>query len=70
MAKKQKDIRPFFPLRFEITDTLEALSHEILMCLQAMETAVELGGMNDPGKKILQERIDCLKKVCMSKEEQ
>lgn len=70
MAKKQKDIRPFFPLRFEITDTLEALSHEILMTLQAMETAVELGGMNEPGKQILQERIVGLKKVCMTEDGQ
>jgi hypothetical protein len=69
MAKSKKKIRPFFPLRFEISDTLEALSHEILMCLQAMETAIDLGGMNNAGKKILQERVDSLKKVCMSKDE-
>lgn len=69
MAKKPKDIRPFFKLRGEISDTLEALAHQILMCLQAMETAIELGDLNDAGKKILQERIDGLKKVCMSRDE-
>ena len=66
MAKKPKEIVPFFKLRFQINDTLEALSHEILMSLQAMETAIDLGGMNEPGKKILRERIDGLKKVCLS----
>jgi hypothetical protein len=68
MAKKPKDIRPFFKLRFEINDTLEALSHEILVCLQAMETVIELGGLNEPSKKILQDRIDGIKKVCMSED--
>jgi hypothetical protein len=66
MAKKQKEIVPFFKLRFQINDTLEALSHQILMSLQAMETAIQLGGMNEAGKKILQERIDGLKQVCLS----
>lgn len=66
MAKKQKIIRPFFTLRWEINDTLEALSNEILMLLQAMETAVQLGGMNNAGQKIINERIVALKKICMS----
>lgn len=66
MAKKSKEIVPFFKLRFQINDTLEALGHQILMSLQAMETAIQLGGMNEAGKKILQERIDGLKKVCLS----
>lgn len=65
MAKKTKTIRPFFTLRWEVNDTLEALSNEILMLLQAMETAVQLGGMNDAGKKIINERIVALKKICM-----
>jgi hypothetical protein len=68
MAHNKKLIRTFFKLRFEINDTLEALSHEILMSLQAMETAIDLGGMNEPGKKILRERIEALRKLCMSDE--
>lgn len=35
------------------------------MLIQAMETAVQLGGMNDVGKKIINERIAALKKICM-----
>jgi hypothetical protein len=66
VAKKPKEIVPFFKLRFQINDTLEALSHEILMSLQAMEAAVDLGGMNEPGKKILRERIEGIKKICLS----
>lgn len=68
MAKKPKIIVPFFPLRFQINDTLEAVAQEILMSLQAMEAAIDLGDMNATGKKILQERVDALKKVCMSED--
>lgn len=66
MAKKPKEIVPFFKLRFQITDTLEALSHQILMSIQAMESAIDLGAMNDTAKKILSERVEGLKKVCLS----
>lgn len=65
MPKKIKEIRPFFTLRWEINDTLEALSNEILKLIPAMEMAVEHGGMNNVGKKIINERIDALKKICM-----
>jgi len=68
MARKKAPITPFFPLRHQINDTLEALSHEILMCLQAMEAAIDLGGMNEPGKKILGERVAALRKICLSDE--
>lgn len=66
MAKKKEPIVPFFKLRFQINETLEALSHELLMSLQAMETAIDLAGMNEAGKKILRERVEGLKKVCLS----
>lgn len=65
MVKKTKEIRPFFTLRWEINDTLEALSNEILMQIQAMEMAIRVGGMNDAGNKIMNERIIALKKICM-----
>jgi len=64
MAKKQKEITPFFELRFRVNDTLEQLAHELLMTMQAIETTIELGGMNDAGKKILSERLAGLKAVC------
>lgn len=65
MSNKSKSIRPFFQLRYEINDTLEALTHELLMCIQAMEAAIDLGGMNEAGKKTLQGRVEGLKKVCL-----
>lgn len=65
MAKKPKVIRPFFTLRWEINDTLEALGNEILMLIQAMEMVMVRGGMNDAAKEIINERIIALKKICM-----
>jgi hypothetical protein len=69
MAKKPKQITPFFELRFQINDTLEALSHELLMTIQAIETAIDLGAMNDAARDILSERVAALKAVCLSDEE-
>ena len=68
MAKKQKQITPFFELRHQVNDTLEALSHELLMTIQAIETAIDLGEMNDSAKSILSERVTGLKAICMSEE--
>jgi len=65
MAKSKKQIVPFFRLRFQIGDTLEAISHEILMTLQALETAVDLGEMNEPTRAILKERAESWRKLCM-----
>ena len=68
MAKKPKTIRPFFTLRWEMGDTMEALSNELMMLMRAIDTAIGLGGMNDASKKILAERLAALKKICLSEE--
>jgi hypothetical protein len=68
MAKKKKEIRPFFKVRFEVNDTLEALAHEIMMTVQTLQTLLDIGGLNETTKKIVQERLDGLKAVCMSDE--
>lgn len=70
MAKKSKTIRPFFALRWEMADTMEALTNELLMLIQAIETAIQLGDMNDAAKKLLSERVEALKKICIAEEGQ
>lgn len=70
MAKKVKKITPFFKLRYQVNDTLEALSQELLMTIQAIETAIDIGAMNDAAKGVLSERVTALKAVCLPEDEE
>lgn len=69
MAKRPKEITPFFELRFQVNDTLERLANEILMTMQAIETAINHGEMNDAAKSIMSERLVALKAVCLRGDE-
>jgi hypothetical protein len=69
MAKKKKDVRPFFELRFDVSETLEALANELMMTIQALDTVIKHGDLNEHTKEILSARVYALKTVCMSRDE-
>lgn len=67
MAKKPKEIVPFFQLRQQSEDTLQAVAHEIIMTISAIENALQLDkGMSATIKAQLAERAAGLRKVCLS----
>lgn len=65
MAKKPKEIVPFFKLRQQSEDTLQALAHELIMTISALDTVLQLDkSLSPPLRARLQERADALRAVC------
>lgn len=63
MAKKQTETKPLFPLKHEFYDSLDRFAHESFMLAEAVRTAIQLDGVNEKVKPILQERLDAFMRV-------
>ena len=67
MAKKPKEITPFFKLRWMVNDTHEALTHELLMVLQVFDMILSReNGLPPAMKASVKERRDALRKIVTS----
>jgi hypothetical protein len=56
MAKQKEQARPLSAVRWDLVASMEAATNAAMMLTQAVDTAIELGGMNDKVKALLQER--------------
>lgn len=70
MPRKQKEpVRPFFSVKFEFIDSLDALGHEGVNFLQSVETALDLSkGLEEPLRDRLRESAKSFREALIEKD--
>ena len=61
MARKKDTPKPISHLRFDFVDSLENVCQQSIMLLQAVDTVIKHGELNDEIKGILSERSKALR---------
>lgn len=68
MGKKQQTARPFFAVRGEFTESMEATMQAAVFLIQEIENAMELGQIDAKRMPSLRQRLDAFKGALMERE--
>jgi len=66
MARKKEEPKPLFSLKHDFYESLDAVTQQGIMLIQAIEHALDLGQVNERVAPIIRERLDAFRKALLT----
>lgn len=66
--KRKGPVKPIFDLKHDFMDSLEAVLHQAMMLQSSVQSAIDLDQVTPAIKELLQERVNALDTVLLSRE--
>jgi len=66
---KPKDVKPMMPLKHDFVASLDRFINEAGLLADAVESALQLGAVNDRARKLVEDRIKAFQRARWGEEE-